>query len=327
MLKKQHNDICEESQVSQEYDELEDKINTGEVPKDIKNLKSQYEVLLKNFKQKQLALADAEKEYNDDKFDHIDQIRDQRKDVNFYTKIIMSSLSNDDLDKLRFKSKWMDSDNSFQIPGFLHSGKKITFPKIQKYELLATWQQIKGSRYIQFTNDDFFEDLKGNSNTEKCNSNKENYGYSMAQIVESNAECEDNYSLKAFEDKSNVLNSNKGCFSNREGSKISAFQPISSKKIGSFNEEQKMNLSRNFFQSQCMSMDPEVPLRSSVEDRPIRGIRLKPLEEHTRGSTSLNPPDHEINNRVSSKEKSSQSLENKGRKPPGGKLSKIAIPI
>merc|ERR1712170_277856 len=111
-----------------------------------------------------------------------------------------------------------DSDQNFKIPGFLTTGKKMTFPKIPKHELQATWQQIKSSRYIQFTNDDFFDDIKSNDN-------KENYGYSMAQIVESNAECEENYSIKDSDLKKIVS-------SQRENSKILGFppQPKSTKK-------------------------------------------------------------------------------------------------
>lgn len=50
IIKKQQDDFLEESLVSQEMDDLEDKIHSGEIPKDAKNLKRQYEVLTKNYK-------------------------------------------------------------------------------------------------------------------------------------------------------------------------------------------------------------------------------------------------------------------------------------
>lgn len=117
MLKKQESCIFDESIVVNE-DEEDQKIIYAEVPKDVKNVQSQYEMLLRKYKQKELELADAENEHNDDKFDLIDQIRDQRKEVQFFTKLILNTLTFEDMEKLRFKSRWVDTDNSFQTPGF-----------------------------------------------------------------------------------------------------------------------------------------------------------------------------------------------------------------
>jgi len=111
-----------------------------------------------------LALKDTEKDYNDDKFDLIDQIRDQRQDVQFYTKLIMGSLSHEDLEKLRLKSKWRDANNSFDIPGFMITNKKMTFPKIPKFEILNNWGCIQNTRYVQFTGE---ENLSIRSNSSK----------------------------------------------------------------------------------------------------------------------------------------------------------------
>ena len=316
MLKKQDGDLLEASLVSQEMDDLQGLVLSGKIPKDVKNLKRHYELLAKNFKQKQLALADAEKDYNDDKFDLIDQIRDQRQSVTFLTKLIKSNLSNEDVDKLRYKSKWVDSDQSFKLPGFLTTGKKITFPKIPKYELQATWQQIKETRYIQFTNEDFFEDVKSNDN-------KENYGYSMAQIVESNAEADENYSIKEF-DKKKIQSSH------RENKKVLGFppHPISDKNNFAFSDEQlslgKSTIGKSLFES--AKFDSEVFDKDLREERRVRGVRLKPLEDHSRCSTSMNIPSQE-SNKLIKVEKHSSSMENKGRKPPGGKQSKLALQL
>lgn len=147
----------------------EEDLKQGEVPSDVQNLKKNYEMLVKKFKQKELALKDAENDHHADKFDLVDQIRDQRKDVQFYTKLVRATLSNEDVEKLRLKSKWLDSDNSFVCPGFLMNTKKLTFPKIPKYELQSTWDHIKSTRYIQFSENHYktepcpFDDLKSGS--------------------------------------------------------------------------------------------------------------------------------------------------------------------
>ena len=78
----QGSELFEESLGNNELQE-EEMIIKAEVPKDVQNLKSQYEVLVGKFQQKELALKDAENEHNDEKFDLIDQIREQRKDVQF----------------------------------------------------------------------------------------------------------------------------------------------------------------------------------------------------------------------------------------------------
>jgi hypothetical protein len=64
----------------------------------------------------------------------VTNMRNQKQDVQFYTKLIMCTIGKEDLEKLRLKSKWKDSDNSFVTPGFLMNSKKLTFPKIPKYE-------------------------------------------------------------------------------------------------------------------------------------------------------------------------------------------------
>ena len=62
--------------------------------------------------------------------------------------------------------------------------------------------------------------------------------------------------------------------------------------------------------------------RSIDVDRPIRGVRLKPVEEHGRGSGSLNPPPVRMDSELPSK-----SVGPRGRlgpRPPGGKLAALA---
>jgi hypothetical protein len=146
-------DFADPDEASENPEQEEQKIIKAEVPRDVKNLKAQYEVLLKKFKQKEFALQDAEADHNDNNEEMVTNMRDQKRDVQFYTKLIMCTIGNDDLEKLRLKSKWKDSDNSFVTPGFLMNSKKLTFPKIPKYELIQTWQQIQSARYLVFPED------------------------------------------------------------------------------------------------------------------------------------------------------------------------------
>ena len=135
ILQKQDKDtqIQEESHYEEE-EAVDEELQQGEVPKDVRVLKMNYDTLLKKFNQKELDLKDAEAEHNDDKFDLIDQIRDQKKEVIFYQRMIAFLTSPEDIEKLRLKSKWSDADNSFMIPGFLLNNKKMTFPKIPKHQ-------------------------------------------------------------------------------------------------------------------------------------------------------------------------------------------------
>lgn len=138
--------------------DLDEQIITAQVPKDVKNMKQQYELLAKKYKQKEFAQADAEKDNNDDKFDLIDQIRDQRLDVQYFTKLILSQIPSEDIERLRLKSKWQDSQNKFSVPGFMVNKRKMTFPKIQKFEILNNWESIKMQRYLQMDFDNLIND-------------------------------------------------------------------------------------------------------------------------------------------------------------------------
>lgn len=151
MLKKFDQSMLEETSdgIAEDEEEQDQKLIKAEVPKDVKNLKRAYEVLQQKFKQKELALQDTEKDHNDDKFDLIDQIREQRLEVQFLTKLIMTQVSNEDVERMRLKSRWVDSNNSFSIPGFMVNNKKLTYPKIPKFEILNNWEAIKTQRYIQ----------------------------------------------------------------------------------------------------------------------------------------------------------------------------------
>jgi hypothetical protein len=127
-------DFTDPDLISDTPEQEDTKIIKAPIPRDVKNLKAQYEVLLKKFKQKEFALQDAEADHNDNNEEMVTNMRNQKQDVQFYTKLIMCTIGNEDLEKLRLKSKWKDSDNSFVTPGFLMNSKKLTFPKIPKYE-------------------------------------------------------------------------------------------------------------------------------------------------------------------------------------------------
>ena len=73
-------------------------------------------------------------------------------------KLILSQISSEDIERLRLKSKWQDSQNKFSVPGFMVNKRKMTFPKIQKFEILNNWESIKMQRYLQMDFDNLIND-------------------------------------------------------------------------------------------------------------------------------------------------------------------------
>lgn len=115
-------------------EEIDQKLEKGEVPKQIQNLKQQYDRLLKKFKQKELELKDLDGEFVDEKLDYLEALRQQKKETRFLAKLIPKLISTEDIDKLRIKSTWDDNNNSFITPGFLLRNKHISMPKMPKKE-------------------------------------------------------------------------------------------------------------------------------------------------------------------------------------------------
>lgn len=339
MMKRQESGLFEETlehdNTEMEAQEEED-LKQGEVPSDTQNLKKNYEMLVKKFKQKELALKDAENDHHADKFDLVDQIRDQRKDVQFYTKLITATLTNEDVEKLRLKSKWLDSDNSFVCPGFLMNTKKLTFPKIPKYELQTTWDHIKSTRYIQFAETHYktepcpFDDLKSGSYK---SIGQQQFG--LQPINETDADVEEYYSREEDRDLRDLRNAGfGGGLSGGVLGESKNMAPLpgvihkSSKKVNNFREsEEFMSFAgkcgnKSIFDQANFTGDVSEVNRSVDVDRPIRGVRLKPLEDHGRGGGSLNPPAVRMDS-----DQPSKSVGTKGRlgpRPPGGKLAALA---
>lgn len=112
--------------------EADNQLVTGEAAGQINSLKKQHERLLFRYKQKKLELEDLDKELFEEKFEYLELIRSQKKEVKFLTKVLGNILLPEDVDKLRLKSKWDDLSNSFDVPGFLMNAKKISFPHIPK---------------------------------------------------------------------------------------------------------------------------------------------------------------------------------------------------
>lgn len=115
-------------------EEIDQKLEKGEVPKQIQNLKQQYDRLLKKFKEKELELKDLDGEFVDEKLDYLEALRQQKKETRLLAKLLPKLISTEDIDKLRMKSTWEDSTNSFITPGFLLRNKHITMPKMPKKE-------------------------------------------------------------------------------------------------------------------------------------------------------------------------------------------------
>ena len=115
-------------------EEIDQKIEKGEVPKQIQNLKQQYDRLLKKFKEKELEQRDLDGEFVDEKLDYLEALRQQKKETRLLAKLLPKLISTEDIDKLRMKSTWDDNNNSFITPGFLLRNKHITMPKMPKKE-------------------------------------------------------------------------------------------------------------------------------------------------------------------------------------------------
>jgi hypothetical protein len=338
MMKRQESGLFEETldhdNTEMEAQEEED-LKEGDVPSDVQNLKKNYEMLVKKFKQKELALKDAENDHHADKFDLVDQIRDQRKDLQFYTKLITATLSNEDVEKLRLKSKWLDSDNSFVCPGFLMNTKKLTFPKIPKYELQSTWDYIKSTRYIQFAETRYktepcpFEDLKSGSYK---SIGQQQFG--LQPINETDADVEEYYSREEDRDLRDLRNvgfggglSGGALGDSKNMAPLPGVIHKSSKKVNNLREsEEFMSFAakcgnKSIFDQGNFTGDVSEVNRSVDVDRPIRGVRLKPLEDHGRGGGSLNPRAVRMDS-----DQPSKSVGPRGRlgpRPPGGKLAAL----
>ena len=88
--------------------------------------------MLEKIKQKEQELKDLEDENVNEKYDFFEQIRRQKKEINFLKAVVEKLISPEDLDKIRFKTQWDEVSNSFITPGFLLHDKKATIPKVPK---------------------------------------------------------------------------------------------------------------------------------------------------------------------------------------------------
>lgn len=115
-------------------EETDKNIEGGGIPKQISNLKQQYDRLLRKVKEKELELKDLEGEHVGEKLDYLEALREQKKETKFLSKLLPRLLNLSDIDKLRMKSTWDDNNNCFITPGFLVRSKQITMPKMPKKE-------------------------------------------------------------------------------------------------------------------------------------------------------------------------------------------------
>jgi hypothetical protein len=101
----------------------------------------------------------------------------------------------------------------------------------------------------------------------------------------------------------------------------------SSKKVNNLREsEEFMSFAakcgnKSIFDQGNFTGDVSEVNRSVDVDRPIRGVRLKPLDDHGRGGGSLNPPAMRMDS-----DQPSKSVGPRGRlgpRPPGGKLAAL----
>lgn len=113
---------------------MEDIVEKEEIPKQLSNLKQQYDRLLKKIKEKELEMKDAEGEYVDEKLDYLEALREQKKENKLLAKLLPRLINFEDIHKLRLKSTWDDDKNCFITPGFLVRNKNITMPKQPKKE-------------------------------------------------------------------------------------------------------------------------------------------------------------------------------------------------
>lgn len=79
-----------------------------------------------------MELQDLDDEMVNEKFDYFDQIRSQKTEIKFLNAVIDKLIHNEDLDKIRIKTQWDDTNNKFITPGFLLHDKKVTIPKVPK---------------------------------------------------------------------------------------------------------------------------------------------------------------------------------------------------
>lgn len=130
---------------------MDAKVELGEVPKQLANLKQQYDRLLKKYREKQLEQKDLEGEHVDEKLDYLEALREQRRETKLMSKILPRLIASEDIDKLRVKSTWDDSTNSFSTPGFLLRNKHITMPKMPKKESKLRIIQLEefGNRFMK----------------------------------------------------------------------------------------------------------------------------------------------------------------------------------
>lgn len=115
-------------------EDLDQKLERGEVPKQLLNLKQQYDRLLKKTREKELELKDLEGEFVQEKLDYLEALREQKKETKFLSKLLPKIIHLEDIDKLRIKSTWDDNASCFLTPGFLLRNKNITMPKMPKKE-------------------------------------------------------------------------------------------------------------------------------------------------------------------------------------------------
>lgn len=122
----------ERNQQIQQAKKIETSLETGQAAGQIKALHEQYKRLLNKYKSKKYELEDLDKELVEEKFEYLEQAREQNKEIKFLTKVLAEIMIPEDIDKLRHKSKWDDVTNSFDVPGYLMSGAKITIPRMPK---------------------------------------------------------------------------------------------------------------------------------------------------------------------------------------------------
>lgn len=118
----------------QAEEDLDKKLEKGEVPQELYNLQQQYDRLLKKFKEKELEIKDLDGEFVDEKLDYLEALREQKKETKLLSKLLPRLISTEDIDKLRMKSTWDYNNNCFITPGFLLRNKHITMPKMPKKE-------------------------------------------------------------------------------------------------------------------------------------------------------------------------------------------------
>jgi hypothetical protein len=88
-------------------------------------------------------IRDIRKEYQGEKEDFIDNLRDQEAEIDFLKMVMKSMLRDGELQKIRMRAQYDDMDKKWTLPPFYLKGKEIELPKIKNAAALVDEEMNK----------------------------------------------------------------------------------------------------------------------------------------------------------------------------------------